>query len=105
MILLSENKIVVDLIQKAKVDKPSSKDVYAVQEYLDIFRSSRWALGHIGATDYGFDLITAIDNSFIEWCMVNVSQNSNFSLTGYVFPCFGGEKMAQTSYYLIIIGK
>ena len=87
--ILKRKKIVVDLIQKARVERPSSKDVYAVQEYLDMVRSSLWALGHIGATDYGFALITAIDNSFIEWCIVNVSQNSNFSLRGTFFHALG----------------
>jgi hypothetical protein len=53
------------------------------------FRAALWALGHIGSTDLGYAAITEIYPAFLDWCIIQATTSSCFSLRGVCFFVLG----------------
>eukprot|EP01038_Epipyxis_sp_PR26KG_P005836 gene5836-8052_t len=52
-------------------------------------RSALWSLGHIGSNELGFTTIDNIDPVFVEWCIDNVKNSTNFCSRGIFFFVLG----------------
>jgi len=52
-------------------------------------KAALWALGNIGSTEFGYSAITAVDSTFLEWCLEGVLTCPNYSVRGTFFQVIG----------------
>jgi hypothetical protein len=85
MILLS-NRIIRDLV--ATINNPET----APSEVI----SSLWALGHIAATENGFQAVISNDPQFVPWCIGRVTEASSYSVRACAFSVLGLVSRTET---------
>jgi rapamycin-insensitive companion of mTOR len=85
MILLS-NRIIRDLLATLNSSATSPSDII----------SSLWALGHIAATENGFQAVISNDPQFVPWCIGRVTDASSYSVRACAFSVLGLLSRTET---------
>jgi hypothetical protein len=102
---LTRRNIPTDLLTRAKqlYDQVSKSVVLTSSAILDL-RAWLWALGHIGATDCGYNALANVDPAFVDWCVDGACLCPYFSLRGTFFHVLGllsrSSKGAQRLHHL-----
>lgn len=87
---LNQKNIITDLLNTVhrRVSADSTSGNVRLNSSVDM-RSALWALGHIAATELGFNAINNADPMFVEWCLENICSCPNLSLRGTFFYVVG----------------
>ena len=85
MILLS-NRIVRDLLTTLNNPATSPGEII----------STLWALGHIAATENGFQAVISNDPQFVPWCISRVTDASSYSVRACAFSVLGLLSRTET---------
>ena len=74
-----------DVVDELNISKSQTSEVDIVNRV----KAAVWALGHIGATDSGFELLQETDPSFIPWCIDMAMNSETFSVRSVCFSALG----------------
>lgn len=70
-------------------DDPPADSAATSHVLVNRIKSAVWALGHIGSTDNGFEIIQQSDSHFVSWCIQMATTSDNFSLRSVCFSALG----------------